>query len=138
MFNLNDPAPRAGYLQSVTVEFDPKRLPSSKTTIWIYTIVPSPGGYIACQLYKVPSKDISQISTKQKYVILTNTMSVAVGTFIGIGISDESVGISTTSVGNVLHITTSNLASKILDRSLNYFGLYKEPSGIRLSYTIIN
>lgn len=137
MFNLNDPVPTGGYLRSVTVQFHSSKLPSATAKIWIYTLVPILGSYVGCRQYSVLSSQISRTASTQTYLMPNNTISVASGSYIGIGLLDTSAAILTTNSGSVLRVAAANLTTSIINRTSIYFTTNGSMIGIRLSYTLI-
>lgn len=136
-FNVNDTSTINGYVQSVTVQYQATRLPTTRARIWIYDIVPILGGFMACSQYLVPSAQISTSQAVQTYRVPINTINVFSGTYIGIGIQDTVASIATTVGSMALRIGNANLSSSISTRGPLYFSPDNSQFGIKLSYTLI-
>lgn len=133
VFNLNDTVTVSGYLQSVTVQYNPSRLPSVSARIWIYGIVAIPGSYIGCSQYLIPSGQVSTSQTVQTYNLPANTINLFNGTYVAVGIQDTSASLAATWGGAGLRIGGANLSVG----SQLYFTLDNSQVGAKISYTIV-
>ena len=136
-FNLNDSSPTNGFIQSVTIQYRVSRLPNINARLWIYAIIPIPGGFLICSQYPIPSSQISTSQSIQTYTLPNNTIYLAEKTYIGIGIQDTTASIATTFGSVALRTNNANLSSNIGSREARYFWPDDTQTGVKLSYTII-
>ena len=136
-FNLNDASNVTGYVRSVTVQYDQARLPTSSARVWIYGIVPIPGGFKACSQYMVPSSQISTVQALQTYTIPASAINVFNGAHVAVGIQDTSASIGTVYSGVGMCLGGANLTSAILQNQAMYFRPDDSLFGVKLSYTVV-
>ncbi len=136
-FNIEDGTTASGYIKTVTVQYEPTQLPTTKARIWIYGIVPVPGGgYIICSQYLVPSSQIT-LQTIQTYTINNNTINVFNTTYIGIGMQDTSAAIKAT-YGGLAHYTAgADQSTNVCLCSALSFRPDVSRGGVKIAYTII-
>jgi len=135
-FNGDDRITTNGYIKTVTIRYESKRLPTTAARIWIYGIVPASGGYIVCSQYLVPSSQITT-QTIQTYILNDNTINVFNGAYVGIGISDTLASVATTYGGLGLYTEGADQLTNIRACSTLYFRSDVSRYGAQITYTIV-
>lgn len=105
--------------------------------VWIYTIIPIAGSYLACAQYAIPSSQILTTRTVQTYTIPDNIVYVFNTTYIGVGIQDTAAGLLGTFGGFVLRTDRADLSRDVSARGPVYFMPGNGQNGAKISYTII-